>query len=45
MSSINIHDLAQNDNNLEALRTEITKSPSRINEINSVSDCLNFVFM
>ena len=45
MSSINIHDLAKNDKNLEALRTEITKSPSRINEKDSVSDCLNFVFM
>ena len=45
MSSINIHELAENDNNLEALRTEITKSPSRVNEKDSVSDCLNFVFM
>ena len=45
MSSINIHELAKNDKNLEALRTEITKSPSRINEKNGVSDCLDFVFM
>jgi hypothetical protein len=45
MSKVNIHDLAKNDKNYEALRTEITKSPGRINEKDSVSDCLDFVLM
>ena len=43
MSTINIHKLAQDDKNLEALREEITKSPNRINERNYVSYCLDFV--
>ena len=44
MSEVNIHDLAKDDKNLEALRKEITKSPNRINEKdNFVSDCLDFV--
>ena len=44
MSAINIHELAKNDKNLEALRTEITKLPNRVNEKDSVSDCLEFVY-
>ena len=43
MSAISIHDLAKDDKNLEALRTEITKSPNRVNEKDSVSDFLDFV--
>ena len=40
-SKVNIHELAQDDKNLEALRKEITKSPNRINEKNDVSECLS----
>ena len=43
MSAINIHELAQDDKNLEALRTEIIKSPNRINEKDDVSNGLEFV--
>ena len=43
MSAINIHELAQDDKNLEALRTEIIKSPNRVNEKDSVSNGLEFV--